>query len=64
MAIKHINQNAKEESGILLSGRDAKKVFAMFANDKPSKQIQRKKEKLESLFSKATKSKKSTIAHL
>jgi len=30
MAVKHINENAKEESGISLSGSDATKVFSMF----------------------------------
>ncbi len=50
MAVKHINQNAKEESGILLSGMDAKKVFSMFADDKSSSYITEKKSKLQSLF--------------
>lgn len=29
MAVKHINENAKEESGILLSDSDSTKVFSM-----------------------------------
>jgi hypothetical protein len=40
MAVKHINENAKEESGILLSGSDATKVFSMFSEDKSSNYIQ------------------------
>jgi len=33
MAIKHINPKAKEESGVIVSGKDAKKV-AKFLVDK------------------------------
>jgi len=50
MAVKHINQNAKEESGILPSGSDATKVFSMFSEDKSSKYIQEKTQKLKSLL--------------
>lgn len=50
MAVKHINQNAKEESGILLSGADANKVFSMFADNKTSSYVKEKKSKLQSLF--------------
>ena len=50
MAVKHINKNAKEESGILLSGDDAIKVFSMFSENKSSKYIQEKTEKLKSLL--------------
>jgi hypothetical protein len=50
MAIKHINQSAKEESGILLSGADANKVFSMFADNKTASYIKEKKTKLQSLF--------------
>ena len=50
MAVKHINKNAKEESGILLSGNDATKVFSMFSENKSSKYIQEKIEKLKSLL--------------
>ncbi len=50
MAVKHINQNAKKESGILLSGVDANKVFSMFADNKTSTYIKEKKSKLQSLF--------------
>jgi len=55
MAVKHINKNAKEESGILLSGNDATKVFAMFSENKSSKYIQEKTDKLKSLLDFATK---------
>jgi hypothetical protein len=50
MAVKHINENAKEESGILLSGSDATKVFSMFAENKSSKYIQDKTQKLKSIL--------------
>jgi len=32
MAVSHINQNAKEENGILLSGADADKVLSIVFN--------------------------------
>ena len=51
MAVRYINKNAKEESGILLSGSDATKVFSMFSEDKSSKYIQEKTQKLKSLLS-------------
>jgi len=51
MAVRYINENAKEESGILLSGTDATKVFSMFSEDKSSKYIQEKTQKLKSLLS-------------
>ncbi len=50
MAVRHINQSAKEESGILLSGEDAKKVFSMFQNDRKPEYIEKKKKSLQSLF--------------
>jgi len=50
MAVKHINKNAKEESGILLSGSDATKVFSIFNEEKSSKYIQEKTYKLKSLL--------------
>ena len=53
MAVKHINENAKEESGILLSGKDATKVFSMFSENKSSKYIQEKTDKLKSLLDNA-----------
>ena len=55
MAVKHINENAKEESGVLLSGDDATKVFSMFSNEKSSKYIQEKTDKLKSLLENALK---------
>ncbi|MDQ7059961.1 MAG: hypothetical protein Q9M43_02005 [Sulfurimonas sp.] len=55
MAVKHINENAKQESGILLSGDDATKVFSMFSNEKSSKYIQKKTDKLKSLLDNALK---------
>ena len=50
MAVKHINENAKEESGILLSGADATKVFSMFSDNQSHKYIQKKTDKLKSLL--------------
>ncbi len=50
MAVTHINKNAKEESGILLSGDDATKVFSMFSDDKSTKYIQEKTDKLKFLL--------------
>ena len=47
MAVKHINENSKEESGILLSGNDAKKVYSMFSYNQSSKYIKEKEEKLK-----------------
>ena len=32
MAIKHINPKAKEESGVIVSGKDAKKVAAILSD--------------------------------
>jgi len=55
MAVKHINEKAKEESGILLSGSDAVKVFSMFSEEKSSSYIQKKTEKLKSLLHNALK---------
>lgn len=53
MAIKHLNPSAKEESGILLSGRDAKKVFSMFQNKREKTHIHSKQASLQSLFNRA-----------
>jgi hypothetical protein len=50
VAVKHINENAKEESGILLSGNDARKVFSMFNEDKSPKYSEEKAKKLKSLL--------------
>lgn len=55
MAVRHINPNAKEESGIFVSGEDAEKVFSMFFGEQNKKEIKRKKENLRSHFSKAMK---------
>ncbi|MBA3025722.1 MAG: hypothetical protein FP820_04845 [Sulfurimonas sp.] len=55
MAVKHINERAKEESGILLSGKDAKKVFSMFQNKRNEAYVERKQARLQSLFSTAIK---------
>ena len=51
MAVKHLNKQAKEESGILLSGQDAKKVFSMFQQKREVAYVERKKAELQSLFS-------------
>jgi len=32
MAIKHINPKAKEESGVIVSGKDAKKVVTILSD--------------------------------
>ncbi len=53
MAVKHINENAKEESGILLSGSDAKKVFSMFQNKRNKSYVERRQARLQSLFNTA-----------
>lgn len=50
MAVRHINQNVKEESGIILSGADADKVFSMFSANKTASNIKEKKSKLYALF--------------
>ena len=55
MAVQHINESAKEESGILLSGNDATKVFSMFSENRSSKYIQEKTDKLKSLLNNALK---------
>ena len=55
MAVKHINENAKEESGISLSGSDATKVFSMFNDKQSPKYIQEKTDTLKFLLNYATK---------
>lgn len=50
MPVRHINQNVKEESGILLSGAEANKVFSMFSANKTASYIKDKKSKLHALF--------------
>ena len=53
MAVKHLNQQAKEESGIFLTGNDAKKVFSMFSDTQDKERIIQKQEKLNALLSKS-----------
>ncbi len=53
MAVKHLNQQAKEESGIFLTGSDAKKVFSMFSDIQDKESIIQKQEKLNALLSKS-----------
>ena len=53
MAVKHLNQKAKEESGVVLSGEDARKVFAMFSTTHDSKRIEHKQNRLRKRFSQA-----------
>ena len=53
MAVKHLNQQAKEESGIFLTGNDAKKVFSMFSDTQDKKRVTQKQEKLKALLSKS-----------
>ena len=55
MAVRHINENAKVESGILLSGSDATKVFSMFTENKSSKYMKNKTKKLKLLLDNALK---------
>jgi len=52
MAGRHINPNAKEESGILLTAKDAKKVFDLFEN-KDKTRIKQKQEKFNALLKKS-----------
>lgn len=52
MAVKHLNQQAKEESGIFLTGNDAKKVFSMFSDTQDKKRVTQKQKKLNALLSK------------
>lgn len=55
MAVRHINPNAKEESGIFLTGKDATKVFSMFF-DESNKEVKRKKKRLRSHIANSIKS--------
>jgi len=50
MAVKHINENEKAESGVFLSGKDSKKVFSLFFDDTNTKHIKKKKSSLNALF--------------
>lgn len=54
MAVKHINASAKEQSGVILSGNEAIKVFSMFETQKSAEQVADKKRKLKEMF-KSTK---------
>ncbi len=54
MAVRHINPNAKEESGIFLTGADAKKVFDLFEN-RDEKRIKQKQDKFNALLEKSIK---------
>lgn len=58
MAVRHINPNAKEESGIFVSGEDAEKVFSMFFGKRDKEEIKIKKEKLRSQIAKAMQTSK------
>ena len=53
MAVRHTNPNAKESSGVILSGRDAEKVFSMFEVKQTKEYTEAKKEKLKSMFQRA-----------
>lgn len=53
MAVRHINPNAKEESGIFVSGEDAKKVFSMIFDEKSEKEIRKKRDRFNSHIKKA-----------
>lgn len=53
MAVRHINPNAKEESGIFVSGKEADKVFSMFFDEKSEEEIKQKKDNLHFQFQKA-----------
>ncbi len=56
MAVRHINPNAKEESGIFVSGEDAEKVFSIFFGERNKEEIKRKKERLRSHITKSIQS--------
>jgi hypothetical protein len=51
----NLNKNTKKESGILLSGKEAKKVFSMFQNEREHEYVEKKKASLQSLFNTAIK---------
>jgi len=55
MAVRHINPNAKESSGVILSGSDAQKVFSLFEEPQTKEYIEVKKQKLKLMFQKAIK---------
>ncbi len=56
MAVRHINPNAKEESGIFLTGKDATKVFSMFFDEPNKEEVKRKKKRLRSHIANSIKS--------
>jgi hypothetical protein len=54
MAVRHINPNAKESSGVILSGSDAQKVFSLFEEPQTKEYIEAKKTKTQIDVSKIT----------
>ena len=56
MAVKYINPNEKIESGFIVSGEDADKVFSLIF-DKKEEEIKKSKEKQKKLFEKVLKTK-------
>ena len=50
MPLKHINENFKKESGVILSGEDANKVFSIFGDKKTEEQVNKKRMNLKSIF--------------
>lgn len=54
MAVRHINPSAREESGIFLTGEDAKKVFNLFSDkNRDKKIIKQKQERFNTLLKKS-----------
>ena len=52
MAVRHINPSAKAQSGVILSGKDAEKVFSMFEKPQSKETIDTKKKKMKAMFEK------------
>jgi hypothetical protein len=49
MAVRHINPNSKVQSGVIVSGQDALKVFSLFDESKRTQEyIETKKRKFKS----------------
>jgi len=57
MAVRYININSKEVSGIIVSGDDAQKVFTLFSEKRDRKRIEKRKSSLNSLLKTSLKPK-------
>ncbi|MGM0622594.1 MAG: hypothetical protein ACQESH_01100 [Campylobacterota bacterium] len=53
MAVRHSNPSAKAQSGVILSGKDADKVFSMFEKPQSKQTIETKKKNMKAMFKKA-----------